>query len=82
MVLSSRKNNLVTPTTIKTITSITNKLSETKSSGCYVMDWKTAETKSEYNNVILLEWNENAGIIIRMFTRNKYLKEKFPRQSY
>ncbi|WP_308992443.1 hypothetical protein QLS71_000385 [Mariniflexile litorale] len=82
MVLNNPNNKLMTPTTYTTIVSITNKLSKTKSSGCYVIDWQTLETKQNFTNVILLEWNPNGGIIIRMFTRNKYLKEKLPKQSF
>ncbi|WP_346242411.1 hypothetical protein [Mariniflexile soesokkakense] len=82
IILKGSNNNLVSQTTYNTIESLTKKLTESKDYGCYVINWQTPETTQKYTDVILLERNPNTGIIIRMFTRNKYLIEKLPEHSY
>ena len=66
--------------TVKTLSAKINK--ERNIMGCYIIPWKSDFNKPISNDIIMMEWNSNTGVIIRMFTKSSQIIEILPSQSF
>ncbi|WP_291084485.1 hypothetical protein [Flavobacterium sp. BFFFF1] len=55
---------------------------ERPTAGCYVIEWDPQVSKNAKDNAITVEWNSEAGVIIRMFTNSVQVAKRLPTQSY
>ncbi|MFC4723572.1 hypothetical protein ACFO5O_14645 [Geojedonia litorea] len=81
--LESIDSNVLKKNTLKMIKELDLKLkSEKQVLGCYVIPWMHHENTQVHENVMMLEWNYNFGVIIRIFTKSNQIKHLLPSQSY
>ncbi|RIA08888.1 hypothetical protein OE09_0713 [Flavobacteriaceae bacterium MAR_2010_72] len=82
-VLQSFDNNLLNDAAFETIKNLNYKVIQEKhSTGCYIIPWRHNKNILQYNDIIMLEWNPNFGVIFRVFTKSEHIKELLPFQSY
>ncbi|TVZ57646.1 hypothetical protein NA63_0132 [Flavobacteriaceae bacterium MAR_2010_105] len=82
-VLQSFDNNLLNDAAFETIIKLNHKIKQEKhATGCYIIPWNRNKNIPQYNDIIMLEWNSNFGVIFRVFTKSEHIKELLPFQSY
>jgi len=81
--LQSFETDLLSQTTYETIKSLDLKIKSKKlDMGCYIIPWRHKDKSLNQDDIIMLEWNPNAGVIIRVFTKSELVKELLPLQSF
>jgi len=79
-VLKNSDNNLFNKQSLEAIEGVSKIASYEKNIlGCYIIPWNN---KSFLNDIIMLEWNADAGVVIRFFTKSKTIFEMLPESSY
>ena len=70
-------------TILRTIEKVNKRVSKEKNVlGCYIIPWTKNKRDLVSNDVIMLEWNHEEGVVIRLFTKSEIVKENLPSQSF
>ncbi len=82
-ILKAKESNFYSNEIIQTIEKVKDKVAKEKNEfGCYIIPWSENRTDSISNGIIMLEWNQNAEVIKRIFTKSEIIKENLPSQSF
>ncbi|MCB0447092.1 MAG: hypothetical protein KDD03_06200 [Gelidibacter sp.] len=81
--LKTRETDLASGTILRTIEKVNKRVSKEKNVlGCYIIPWTKNKRDLVSNDVIMLEWNHEEGVVIRLFTKSEIVKENLPSQSF
>jgi hypothetical protein len=71
--------SVINSTSLNTVFDVSQIVAEQKNViGSYVIYWQKDPINSASENYILMEWNPNSGVIIRMFTQLEELYRHLP----
>jgi hypothetical protein len=82
-ILNNYDKTILNPSMINTVKTLSAKINKERNiMGCYIIPWKSDFNKPISNDIIMMEWNSNTGVIIRMFTKSSQIIEILPSQSF